>query len=68
MVSDLEARGLEWFIEQLDAAEETINSYKCWYCQIASSVSLVLVIDMDDPDGTRVLMVGVCGTCGGESL
>lgn len=58
---------VQWLLEQLDAAREIVHTYKCWYCQIASAVSLLLVIDMDDPNGTRVVMVGVCGTCGDGS-
>ena len=57
---------IEWLLEQLDAAKEIVHTYKCAVCRMASAVSLVLIIDSDDPGGTRVVMVGICGVCSGE--
>ncbi len=58
-------RKIEWLLEQLDAANNVIHTYKCVSCQMASAQNVILIIQ-DDPPNARVTIVGICDTCGKE--
>ena len=56
---------VRWLLEQWDAAGDVINSYTCFYCQIATAQRPLMIIQ-DDPPDARVTIVGICNTCGKE--
>lgn len=51
-------------MEQLDAAHDIIHHYKCFYCQIATAQHPVILVAPDPIDGSRIIVIGVCDTCG----
>ena len=59
------SKEMEWFLEQLEAAEEMVHTYKCFYCQMATAQEIIVIIS-EEGGGTRVKMVGICDTCGKE--
>ena len=48
--------------EQLDAVEDVIHLHRCFSCQIATAQTPVILMQ-DIPQGTRVVVVGICDTC-----
>jgi len=62
---------LDWLMEQMDAAEEMIHTYRCFHCQIATAQEMIMILQpLDGGDlesgGCRVTVVGICDTCKGE--
>ena len=51
-------------LEQYAAAEAAPHLYKCVYCQIASAVEIILVVQDLPEGGCRATLVGLCGICG----
>jgi hypothetical protein len=56
----------EAIMEQLDAVQDIIHLHKCFYCQIATAQEAVVIIQDIPPEGCRIVVVGVCDTCGGD--
>lgn len=53
---------MERLNEQLDAVEDVIHLHRCISCQIATAQTPIIIVQ-DTPEGTRVVVVGICDTC-----
>lgn len=52
----------QWLVEQVEAAQDIVHTHRCAFCEIASAMELVVLME-DNPDGVRIVMIGVCNTC-----
>lgn len=55
---------MDALMEQLDAVQDVIHLHRCFYCQIATAQTPIIVIQDLPEDGCRVVVVGVCDVCG----
>ena len=53
---------IDYLLEQLDAAGDVIQQYRCVSCQIATAQHVMLILK-EEEGGVHVTIVGICDTC-----